>query len=356
MSESRREGANKTALAIVAAGVVLAILVLGRTFLLPLAIAVLLFSTLDAIIDWIESHRVGPFSVPRWLATIAGIGFVVTAIYVVIQVLSAQVGAIGEVGPRYIARLQELFADIVAFVGEDVEAKAVEALNNLDLASTLSGVAGSAGSFLANAILVAIYTGFMLASQAHFPAKMAAMFPSEGEAERITNILDTISLSIRRYLWVKSIMSVLTGLASYVVLKVMGVDFAETWALLIFLLNYIPNIGSILGVIFPALIAIVQFDTLTPFLIIAVGLGAIQFTIGNILEPKLMGDSLNLSSLVVILSLTFWGAIWGIVGMFLSVPITVMLLIVCSHVPGWRNFAILLSRDGQIAAINQPAR
>ena len=134
------------------------------------------------------------------------------------------------------------------------------------------------------------------------------------------------------------------------VLRWLGIDFAETWALLIFVLNYIPNIGSIIAVAFPALLALVQFDTLGTFVILVVILTAIQLAIGSVLEPMLMGNSLNMSPFAIILGLAFWGAIWGIVGMFLSVPILVVIMIVCANVPSWRWVAILLSRDGRITA------
>jgi AI-2 transport protein TqsA len=126
--------------------------------------------------------------------------------------------------------------------------------------------------------------------------------------------------------------------------------FTETWALLIFVLNYIPNIGSIVAVAFPALLALVQFETLGPFIILVISLTTIQLAIGSVLEPMLMGNTLNMSPLAIILGLAFWGTIWGIVGMFLSVPIMVMVMIVCAHVPSWRWMAILLSKDGQIPA------
>ena len=144
-------------------------------------------------------------------------------------------------------------------------------------------------------------------------------------------------------------MSVVTGILSYTVLKMLGVDFAETWALLIFLLNYIPTVGSILGVVFPAVLALVQFDTLGPFLVIAVLLSAAQFAIGNVIEPIFMGKVLNLSSVVVIIALSLWGSVWGIVGMFMSVPITVVLMIMCAHIPNLKWIAVLLSEDGKLA-------
>jgi AI-2 transport protein TqsA len=141
---------------------------------------------------------------------------------------------------------------------------------------------------------------------------------------------------------------VLTGVACYAVLRFEGIDFAESWALLIFVLNYIPNIGSIVGVAFPCLLALVQFETLTPFFVLITTLTLIQVAIGSVLEPMLMGQGLNMSPFAIILSLAFWGMIWGIAGMFLSVPILVIIIVVCAHVPKWRWVAVLLSKDGNV--------
>lgn len=115
-----------------------------------------------------------------------------------------------------------------------------------------------------------------------------------------------------------------------------------------FLFNYIPTIGSMLAVAFPAALALVQFDTSSEFFLVVLLLGGLQFLIGNVLEPKLMGSSLNLSGLVILISLAFWGSIWGITGMVLSVPMTVVILIVCSHFSSTLAIAILLYSEGEI--------
>jgi AI-2 transport protein TqsA len=174
------------------------------------------------------------------------------------------------------------------------------------------------------------------------------MFPDTRRAQDTASLFATIAQSVRRYIWIKTVVSVLTGVMCYAVLRWLGIDFAETWALLIFLLNYIPNIGSIVAVAFPALLALVQFETPGPFVVLVLSLTAIQLAIGSVLEPMLMGSTLNVSPFAIILSLTFWGTIWGVVGMFLSVPILVAIMIVCAHVPTWRWVAILLSKDGRI--------
>ena len=118
-----------------------------------------------------------------------------------------------------------------------------------------------------------------------------------------------------------------------------------------FLLNYIPTIGSLVGTVFPAIFSLIQFGEFTPFLIVLFSVGAVQLVVGNLIEPKLFGKSLNLSPLVTILSLALWGQIWGVTGMILSVPITVILVIVFSQFEKTRPIAIMLSENGEIEKV-----
>jgi len=135
---------------------------------------------------------------------------------------------------------------------------------------------------------------------------------------------------------------------SFTFLFTVGVDFAAVWGLLIFLLNFIPTVGSIVATIFPALIALAQSDGYTLFVLVLLGIGALQICIGNILEPRLMGSSFNLSPVVILLNLALWNAIWGIPGMFLCVPFLIIVAIVLSHFPQTRPVAIMLSSDGNL--------
>ena len=143
-------------------------------------------------------------------------------------------------------------------------------------------------------------------------------------------------------------LAIVTSSLAYAVMRWVGVDFAGFWAVMVFFLYYIPTVGSILAIVAPALLTLVQFDHLTPFLIVLIVIGTIQIVTANVIEPAIMGRSLNLSPLVVILSLMVWGTMWGVVGMFLCVPIMVVLLIVLAHFETTRPVAILLSADGRI--------
>ena len=128
----------------------------------------------------------------------------------------------------------------------------------------------------------------------------------------------------------------------------MGVDFAGLWGLLILLLNFIPTVGSIVATLFPAIIALAQSDAYGLFVLVLLGIGVLQICIGNILEPRLMGSSFNLSPVVILLNLALWNAIWGIPGMFLCVPFLIIVAIVLSHFPQTRSIAIMLSSDGNL--------
>jgi AI-2 transport protein TqsA len=171
--------------------------------------------------------------------------------------------------------------------------------------------------------------------------------------EGAENIFKNVNKDVRKYIVIKSGASLATAALSYLVLFVAGVDFAALWGMLIFLLNFIPTVGSIVAVIPPTLLALVQFEGLSTFIIVLSSLIAIQVLIGNILEPRFAGRSLNLSPLVILLSLVFWGKILGIVGMFLCVPITVILNIILANFESTKSIAILLSANGKIA--NDPA-
>ena len=349
-ADDTTEGLRNAGLAVIALGVVVAGLVLGRAFLVPLAIAILLWNLLEAMIEGFASVAIGPYKLPRSLATILGITAVVLGFYLVSSILLGQADAIGAAWPRYIARFESIVSDLTQWLGAEWAAKIREAVAAIDLTGRIPRVIASTQSIIVNFLLVVAYIGFLFVERSHLGATVAAMFPNTRRARETSLLFATISDSVRRYIWIKTIVSVITAVVCYAVLRWVGVDFAETWALLIFVLNFIPNIGSIIGVAFPALLALVQFDTLGPFVILVFSLTAIQLAIGSVLEPMLMGSTLNMSPFAIILGLAFWGTVWGIVGMFLCVPILVVVMIVCAHVPSWRWLAILLSKDGQVPA------
>ncbi len=160
-------------------------------------------------------------------------------------------------------------------------------------------------------------------------------------------MIGDIRASMEKYLAVQTFVSLLTAVLCYGTLRLLGLDNALFWAFLIFLLNYIPTIGSIIATILPVLFALVQFDTYWEPLAVFGGVGLWQFLIGNFMQPRMQGENLNLATIVVLLGLAVWGAILGLPGMFLSSPLTVMVMAVTAQFASTRWLAVLLSSDGR---------
>ncbi len=153
----------------------------------------------------------------------------------------------------------------------------------------------------------------------------------QSKEEKIEGTFKNITQQIQGYIAAKFLISLLTGSLVGVILWLFGVDFAIVWAVLTFLLNFIPNIGSVIAVILPALMTLVQFESFGYTLLVSLIIVGVQNIIGNIIEPKIMGNRLGLNPLVILLSLLVWGYIWGIMGMFLSVPLTAIVKIAISN-------------------------
>lgn len=336
--------------------VTLTLLVVGKTFLIPLAIAALMWVLFDAVRETIIRWMPGESALPRWLATVFSILLIVAANSLVVWIIIAQGDAMAAAIPVYQQNFAALMASAAKAFGLDELPSTVGLLNQVDLSALLGWLGDSIGALASNTILIAIYFAFLIAEENIFPDKMSRLSDDPVKAAQIKKISKEIAQQVQRYIGMKTGVSLLTGLVSYGILGFVGVDFAALWALLIFFLNFIPNIGSALGVLFPALLTLVQFDTLTPFLMVTAGLGAAQFVIGNVIEPAYMGKSLNLSSFMILLSLSFWGALWGIPGMFLAVPLMVVTGIVCAHFSGLRWIAVMLSADGRVLKGTQPRK
>jgi predicted PurR-regulated permease PerM len=332
----------------VIAVVTVMLLVLGKALLVPLAIAIFIWILLGAIKSLLVSLAPSGTHVPAWLANVVGILVIVASAYAAIAVIMGQSAALTAAVPVY----QANFAAILASLKQSlniVELPTTESLlSQLDLTAILSWVGDSVTALMSDVMLIAIYVGFLLAEEHILPAKIRRLHKDPEKAERISQLATDVSESIQRYIGMKTLVSLLTATISYAVLALVGVDFAIIWALLVFFLNFIPTIGSIIAVIFPALLTLVQFDTITPFLVVALGLGGTQFVIGNVIEPMYVGKSLNLSSFMILLALSFWGTVWGLPGMFLAVPLMVMAGIVCAQFHGLRWIAVILSADGNL--------
>ncbi|MGB1847772.1 MAG: AI-2E family transporter [Pseudohongiellaceae bacterium] len=326
------------------------LLVVGESLLLPLVIAIALWYLINTLAQSFHRIVVAGYRLPVLLCRTAAVFTFLSLIWALINFLSASADEVLEVAPVYqenlSKRLQNLpFVDFAAFEGRSLSDLLIEWI---DIPSYATSVASSFAGILASGGLILIYLGFLFLEQGHFSNKISALVANPEKESEVQQIIAQIRDDIHKYMSIKLFTSSLTGLASYLYLLTVGVDFADLWGLLIFLLNFIPTVGSIVATLFPALIALAQSDAYGLFVLVLLGIGVLQICIGNILEPRLMGSSFNLSPVVILLNLALWNEIWGIPGMFLCVPFLIIVAIVLSHFPQTRSIAIMLSSDGNL--------
>ncbi len=334
------------ALVIIAFAVVLFLLVQARFILISLATAIILFSLTSDVINFIARQRIGPFRIPNVLASIAAMVLIAMALITLTSILLAQVNTVLVTTLSYTERAPSAVASLFTWLGEDSQAAIFNALRSIDVSSYLRTAAGQASGMTQATVLVILFVGFLFAERIWFQTKLDNFVGDKVQAERVGKIIQSIIHRVNYYLLVKTLISAITGAMIYVLASMFQLELATSIGIITFVLNFIPNIGSIVATALIALVAHVQIGDPSITLAIFFIAGVVQFINGSIIDPMLMGRALRLSSFGIILSLAFWGAVWGIPGMFLSVPIMVMLLVVCSHVPGLRPFAILLSREG----------
>lgn len=316
-----------------------------RDILSQFVLAVFLWLIMDAFAQTLQRR----LRFPRWLALSLAVSAVFAGAVAVVAVITDATIEFAARGSGYAGRINDVVGQIAGLFGVETPPTLGTLLQSQDFnpwgiindaRQALQGVASSA-------LFVFIYVGFLFAAQATFPKKMDAIFRDEEDRARASRVVGSIRYSMERYLYVQTLMSVLTSVLSYITLLAIGLDNALFWAFLIFLLNYIPTIGSVIATALPTLFALVQFPTLWQPLAVLIGVGAWQFLIGNFLQPRMQGENLNLATIVVLLGLAIWGAIWGVIGMFLSSPLTVMVMILFAQFPSTRWIAIILSGNGK---------
>jgi predicted PurR-regulated permease PerM len=211
--------------------------------------------------------------------------------------------------------------------------------------SVLKAAVGNFLEFLMATFVVLIYLIFLIAERVSLPRRLTRAF-GEARATEIMAVVESINRAVHNYIALKTFVSALQGLLSFIVLAVFGVEFAVMWGVLIFLFNFIPYIGSLVAVSLPIILSILQYaDEPWKPLLITLMLLLIQRVVDNFIEPRLAGHRLGVSPLLVLLSLAFWGWLWGIVGMILAVPLTVIGKIILENIRETRPLATLISNE-----------
>jgi predicted PurR-regulated permease PerM len=309
----------------------------------PLLLAMFLMIMVDGFGRVIRRHA--PF-LPSGVAII--IALVVSAIIFALIAIIVADNAGGFFGSLagYEPKLNAEIAAMASRFGVRGARSINQIFSHIDPGAYLGTVANAVQGFASSALLVLIYLGFLVASRHAFERKAVKLFHDREERQEALAVFLRVRDGIERYLWIQTVLGLVIAIASWVVMMLIGLDNALFWAFLVFIVNYIPIVGAIAAIGLPALFALVQFDGYGRAALLLAGLWMITFFVGNIMLPRMQGESLNMDPLIVLLSLAFWGAIWGLAGMFLSTPLTVLAMAILAQFEGSRWIAILLSANG----------
>lgn len=324
---------------------------IGKIVILPMIVALLLAYVLVG-----ATKALGKLPLlsmlPPWAHYVLVMLLFAMGLLAIGLITAANVSSLTEKGPEFRENLAAITSPITFYYGDErqltfdaVEALALERIDFAAMSLRVLSTTVSVGGFT---VLIIAYVTFLLAERLLFLRKLSRLLPDREERGTAGEIFTQINERIVSYLSAKTLINFVLGAISYVVLWAMDVDHAVFWALVIGILNYIPYLGSLLAVAIVSIYAAVQFGDAQPTLIVGALLTAGQIYVGNWLEPRVVGRSMNLSPFVVLAALVVWSSLWGVPGAIIAVPMTSILMIVLAAFDRTRAIPILLSRNGEV--------
>ena len=311
----------------------------AESILVPLLLAGFIATVAIPPMFWLQRHKV-----PTVLAILMVITVVLMAMLIIGALIGSSLNEFSRDLPNYQAQLRAKINVATVWLNEHgVAVSNQDILQYIDPGRAMqwvSVVLRSVGGVLSNAFMILLTIIFILAEASSFPAKLRALLGNDSGVSEFDKFLN----KMKTYVGIKTLASLCTGILVGVWLTILGVDYPVLWGLVAFLLNYVPTIGSIIAAVPAVLLALIQ-SGIPLALMVALGYVATNISIGNFIEPRFMGKGLGLSTLVVFLSLIFWGWVLGPVGMLLSVPLTMTLKIAFDSHQDTRWLAILLGPE-----------
>jgi AI-2 transport protein TqsA len=322
------------------------ILYVGRPVLVPIAFGIIATYVVFGLADLLR--RI-PYLGRRLRAGLRHAGaatLMLFTVYLSVDLLLSDKDRLVALAPKYEATLLALLTRFAALLHIETEASWAairrDLLATVNVQAIITGMLSSVSSLLAAIIVVLLYATFFLMEHAKYRRKLVNF---SGGSTRIVSVIDEINSKIGVYLALKALLGAILGVISWICMRFVGLEFAELWAVLIALLNFIPYAGSWISVAVPTLLAALQFGQWNEAIVLFIALTSANFVVGHLLDPWLMGGSLNLSPAIILISLAVWSSIWGIAGAFLAVPITSGLIIAFSAFESTRRFAVLLTNE-----------
>ena len=339
---------QNVAYSLVITALVILLLIVAEPILVPFVIALLIWFVVKKTRNLIDKIGFVHRYIPRWIKTLVASFVIFYMLLFAARILIYNIEVLSNSYEDYASNVEILAEKIRLLFGIDLKAEITQFITNLNAGAYFQSFLNSLSEILGNMIMIAFYIVFIFIEESYFVQKVQLIANESGNPEAYKATFKKIDKTMSRYIGLKSLIALATATLGYFVFFFVGLNAPVFWAFLLFMMNFIPSIGPILASILPASFALLQFGGFKEFLIIVSALTSISLLIGNFLEPRLMGNTLNISPLVAILSLAVWGSLWGITGMLLSVPITVALIIILSQFPSTRSIAILLSERGRV--------
>jgi predicted PurR-regulated permease PerM len=317
--------------------IVIAGLMAARGIMIPFLLAAFIALLCAPLLAWLKNKGMNSA-----VALILVIGGMITALSALGVLIGNSISSFSSQVSQYEAGLRGVAANLGTWLQNhniDVTQEELgQILKPSAVIGQISAVLMGLSGLISNGLIVILLVAFMLLEANILPKKIEAI------NSEIMSTLSGFTNDINRYIALKSMISLATGIIVTVMLLVIGVDYALLWGVFAFLLNFVPNIGSLIAAIPPILLALIQLSPIHA-LFVAGGYLVINMLIGNIIEPRIMGQGLGLSTLVIFVSLLFWGWVLGPVGMLLSVPLTMMIKVALQSQPQTEWIAILLGSE-----------
>ncbi|MEM9170515.1 MAG: AI-2E family transporter [Pseudomonadota bacterium] len=341
------------------------ILVVGANLMIPLITAAFLsFLIFTLKENFRRIPGVGKY-VPDPIAYLLAFAAIFGVIFIFADIVAENVALLIDDLPAFEDRFRDVVQEVTDFAARQtiVPAEAIkDALTEVRaravglIQPTLAAVAGSARAMITNAVVIFLYTAFILVERARIFRKIGLLSKDPKRRHAIDETIKDIGVLVRQYLTVKTLSNTITAGASLGIMLAMDIKYAGFWALAIFALNYIPIFGAASAISLPVIMALVQPGGGLDKMLVTLGLliGAEQI-MSNIIEPRIVGKSLNLSPLVILIALAVWGSIWGFAGFLLAVPMTVCVMLILTQFEATRPLAVLMSDEGEIAELKHPA-
>ena len=323
-------------------------LVYGQSIIIPFVIALLIWFVVKKTRNLIDKSPFIRNYIPKWIKTVLASFLIFTGIFFIGKILTSNIESLTKSYDKYASNIESVSKKISELFQVNIHDEIIHFFSTFEFSGYLELLFNSISDILGNMVMIIFYITFLFIEESLFQHKIKLIFHERKKFLNVMTTIGKVDKSLSSYISLKSLISLMTTTLSYIILVSVGIDSPLFWAFLIFMFNFIPSVGPIMGTLFPAIFSLIQFGEFIPFLIIFFGVGGVATLVGSFVEPKLMGNTLNISPLVAILSLALWGSMWGIIGMFLSVPITVALIIIFSQFKDTRAIAILLSEKGRV--------